>query len=49
MACALDISDEESFVEGFFESMSPYECFLLESVGDESLTYDLRVRAGCDV
>ena len=51
-ACLIDISEKESFIEGYLESLSPYECLILESfVGeeDEPSTYDLRVRAGCQV
>ena len=42
MACGLDLSDE-SFVNGFLDTLSPYECLLLESVHDEMQTYDLEV------
>ena len=47
MACGIDASDENSFVDGFLNAMSPYQCQALEALEDKSLTSDLRIRAGC--
>ena len=47
MACGIDASDENSFVDGFLKAMSPYQCLILKAIEDKSLTSDLRIRAGC--
>ena len=50
MACGIDASDEESFVDEFLDILSPYECLnlILGAIEDKSLTQNLRIRAGCD-
>ena len=48
MACGIDASDEESFVDEFLYAMSPYQCLILDVMKDKSLTSNLRARAGCD-